>query len=536
MQKYPHTIVLAVLFATLAFAADHAAPNDAALYFKAGEQAARAGDSMKAYLLYVQAARLKPANSAFRERKLAMQSSAALQGRRLGLTDVDPANETSAAKLELEGLTGGEKLEADRAEPPVTLVGAPGRQTFDLRGDSRTVAEKVAAAFGIQLVFDAAYQPVPAMGFRVADVTYQEALRILEKSSDSFLVPMSSNLALMARDTAQNRTQFAPTMSVVVPIPERISSQEAQEIATAVQQTMEIRRITLDSAKRVVYFRDSVPKVLAAREMFSNLARLRGQIEVDVEFVTVSRTSSLSYGLSLPTASSIVDFSRSLAGFVLNAPAAGNFLAIGGGATFLGLGIANSGAFATLSRASSESVLKSQLFGLDGEAATLHIGDRYPVITGTFEGLTTDTNVSQTLSPTINYQDLGLVLKITPAIHTDGEITLDVDAQFKTLGVGGANGIPVIASRQYQGKVRMKQGEWAVLAGLVSTTETDTTSGIAGLSNLPGIGGLFSRRTKLTESSDTLLVLKPRIVAMPPWEQTTSTIWTGSQTRPITPF
>lgn len=532
MQKCVQVPLLAFAAAVVCLAAEPS-PKAAALYFRAGEDAARKGDSLKAYLLYTQAARLNPSDALIRERRLAMQASPALAGRRL---DSDPANETIAAKLEAEGLTRGERLEADRAEPPATLSGAAGKQSFDLRADSRAVIEKVAGAFGIQVVFDAAYQPIPTLLFRVADVTYQEALRILEKSTDSFLAPMSSNLALVARDTTQNRTQFTPVMAIAVPIPERISSQEAQEIATAVQQTMEIRRITLDPARRVVYFRDSVSKVQAAREMFSNLARLRAQVEVEVEFVSVSRTSSLSYGLSLPTASSIVDFSRSLAGFALGAPPAGNYFAFGGGATFLGLGIANATAFATLSRASGESVLSSQIFGLDGQAVSLHIGDRYPVIAGTFTGLTPDTNVSQTLAPTINYQDLGLVLKVTPMVHADGEVSLDVDAQFKTLGAGGANGIPVIASRQYQGKVRMKQGEWAVLAGLVSTTETETLTGIAGLASLPGVGRLFSRRTKLLETSDTLLVLKPRIVALPPWEEATSTIWTGSQTRPLTPY
>jgi len=533
MRKCAQILAVAVASAMLCAAGEPDSAKEAASFYQAAERATRAGDSFKAYLLYVQAAKLNPGNAVYQERKTAIMASPALAGRQI---DVDPANETITAKLQTEGLTGAEKIEADRAEPPVILVGTAGEQSFDLRGDSRTVVEQVAGAFGIQVVFDTAYQALPNIRFQVTGANYQQALRMLETSTDSFLVPMSPNLALVARETAQNRTQFAPEMSVAVPIPERISAQEAQEIVAAVQGIIEVRRISLDPVRRVVYLRDTVPKVLAAREMFANLARLRGQIEMDVEMISMSKTSSLIYGLSLPTSSSLINFAPSIAGFQLIHPTTGNYGTFGGGGTFLGLGITNSRIFATLSRASSDSVLSAHITGLDGQAAALHIGDRYPVITATYEGLTPDTTVSSTLVPNINYQDLGVVLKITPTIHAEGEISLDVEAEFKTLGVGSSNGIPVIASSQYQGKVRLRGGEWAVLAGLVSTTETNSLSGIAGLSSILVAGHLFRQRTRLSDSIETLLVIKPRIVALPPWEKTTSTIWTGTETRPITPF
>ena len=111
-----------------------------------------------------------------------------------------------------------------------------------------------------------------------------------------------------------------------------------------------------------------------------------------------------------------------------------------------------------------------------------------------------------------------------------------VDAEFKTLGSGSVNGIPVISNQQYQGKVRLKEGEWAVIAGLVTTNDSETPTGIAGLSSIPVFGHLFTHQTHEKDRSETLIVLKPHLVALPPWERATPAMWTGTETRPLTPF
>jgi general secretion pathway protein D len=136
--------------------------------------------------------------------------------------------------------------------------------------------------------------------------------------------------------------------------------------------------------------------------------------------------------------------------------------------------------------------------------------------------------------PTIAYQDLGLGLKLTPVVHEGGEVSLDIEAEFKSLGVGGANGIPAIASQQYQGKVRLKDGEWAVVAGLLTVTHTDNPTGMLGLSSIPILGSLFRRQSREDDRNE---ILKPHLVGLPAWEEETSRpIWTGTESRPVTVF
>ena len=279
--------------------------------FDAGEKAAKAGDSLKALLLFAQAAKLDPANHVYAERRTALAAGALskplLLGPAPGESDAGQAGAAAGFATELE----------KAAEPAPVLLPAAGKQSLDLKGPAQTLFENVAGAFGIQVVFDAAYVlPSPSVTFRIADATGPEALRALEAATDSFLIPLDGHLAMVARDSAQKRTELMPVIMVAAPIPERISLQDAQEISSAVQQSLEIRRITMDAGKRIVFFRDVQPNALAARLMFTALSRARAQVEVDVEFVSVGRTSSLSYGLSLPSSATLVDFGKTLGNMV----------------------------------------------------------------------------------------------------------------------------------------------------------------------------------------------------------------------------
>lgn len=483
---------------------------------QAARNAEAAGDTLNAFFLYARAAAADPGNAA-----LAIQNRAL--GQRLLQTSasnlgLDPSRDPQvnmANRIAIEQLSPTDAIESEAALAPPRLLPSEGRKPFDLRGTARPVIEEVARAFGVKTVFEADFPSGPALTFRTGELTRDEAFRSIEAVTNTFFVPVLGDTVLVFPDTTEKRNSNSPVMAVAIPIPQRMNVQEAQELASGVQQIMELRHIAVDAGRRVIFLRDQEYKILAARRMIGDLARLRAQVSVEIELLSVSKSSTLGIGLSLQNAASIVNF---------NAPSTLARLTQLGTSWF-GLGLANAGAFATLSRSSTQASLRTQIISLDGQQAQLHIGDRFPMITGL-------SGFGDTSVPVIQFQDLGLNLEVTPTVHADGEITMLVEADYNVLGGASNNGIPIISQRKFTGTVRTRADEWAIIAGLAVAQSSVTTSGIAGLSSIPGIGRIFRRDTTTDDGSQILIILKPRLMSDPAWEHPSEPFWLGTETKP----
>jgi len=496
--------------------------------FKDAQKAERAGQILRAYVLYSQAAAADPSNLDYWERAQGLRPIAAL------LKDAEhPAAGLPADKVDTTLFGNINDQDIDKARkplPPPTLNAAPGRQDFDLKGDSKSLWEQVAALLHLAVLFDTQYQPTHSIRFQLTGANYRETLLALQAATDSFLTPVSERLIFVANDNPQKRTEFDANVAVVIPFSEAVSVQELQEVANGVRGTLDMQKVMVDTQRHLILIRDRVTKVRLAEKIFEDLLRPHAQVAVDVDILTTDRTSNLNYGLMTPTAFPLVSFvARKYLTSVIPS-AFPTFLTFGGGATLLGLGVTSAQLFANVAKSSSETVLSSELVALEGQPSTLHIGNKYPLVTNTYIGGSTSTGSSgqvYTPPPTFTFEDLGLVLKVTPWIHGTDEVSLEVDAEFKLLGAGAVDGIPIISSRKYTSKVRLRTGEWAVLAGLMTKSETNTITGIPGLSLIP----LLRSNTTSKEDGATLIVLKPHLLVLPPTEFPTWRAWSGSETR-----
>ena len=116
--------------------------------------------------------------------------------------------------------------------------------------------------------------------------------------------------------------------------------------------------------------------------------------------------------------------------------------------------------------------------------------------------------------PYSEYIDLGLKIKVTPRIHLDNEVTLQL--QFDLTGLAGQsfNAIPVLTDDSLQQTVRLKENETTLLAGILQPSISTTVNGTPGLAEVPGLGLLAGNQSNEQSDTQLLILITPRLVRL----------------------
>lgn len=185
------------------------------------------------------------------------------------------------------------------------------------------------------------------------------------------------------------------------------------------------------------------------------------------------------------------------------------------GKRLFGLGVADATAFASYSKTFAQAIYDATVVVEDRQTANFHVGDKYPIPTSLYTGFNQGAGSIYNPAPQITLEDLGLVLKITPHVNGSGDIDCDIEADYKTLGTQTFNSVPSVAERSLKGVVSLREGEWAILAGMNSTSHSVSRDGLAGVAQIPGLSQILGENTRDTQSSDTLIIIKPTLTRLP---------------------
>ena len=438
-----------------------------------------------------------------------------------------------------DSITAAELARARQMRGPATLKATPGKQDFDLTGDAKTLFDQVAQRFGLQTVYDGDF-PVGGrqLRFRISGVDYREALHDLEAMTSAFVVPVSSSLIIVAQDTPQKRNDLEQTMLVSVAIPEGLSTQELTEITQAVKQALNVDKIGWDTTAGTIVIRDRVSRALPAQALLEQLFSWRPEVMIELEFLEVSDSDILNYGFNVTNQFPAIILGD-IMNNVVNIPAGVTALAtFGGGKTLIGIGVAEVDAMFNQTISTARNLYRAQVRSVDGQAATFHVGEKYPIITQQYAGTVPAGQQANVFAPppSITFEDLGLEVKVTPRIHGVDGVTMAIETSFELLAGSSVNSIPVIGRRQLNTQVRLLNGEWAVVAGLMSRSTAKTRNGFWGLEQIPLIGSLFRMNTRDKESSNVLIALRPHLLSLPPDQVVTKALRVGSETRPLNPL
>ena len=153
---------------------------------------------------------------------------------------------------------------------------------------------------------------------------------------------------------------------------------------------------------------------------------------------------------------------------------------------------------------------------LDNQEAQIKVATEVPFVTGQYASTQANAGgASGVVNPfqTIQRQEVGTILKITPQITDDGTVLLKIDQEVSSLIKSSIATVDVQTSKRViNTRVLANDGEIIVLGGLISDNVTESEQRIPGLGSLPLIGNLFRTRTSTKEKTNLMVFLRPKIL------------------------
>jgi general secretion pathway protein D len=170
-------------------------------------------------------------------------------------------------------------------------------------------------------------------------------------------------------------------------------------------------------------------------------------------------------------------------------------------------------AISLLQSVTKVNVLSSpELMVLDGQSASLQVGDLVPYLTQTSQS--TDSTGAPVIN-SVNYRETGVILQVTPHVGSGGQVTLDVAQEISgvqpSVTTAGVNS-PTFSERAVTSRVAIQDGQTVGLAGLISDSDSHQNQGVPYLKNVPLLGDAFGSQTNQRTRTELLVLITPHVV------------------------
>jgi len=252
-------------------------------------------------------------------------------------------------------------------------------------------------------------------------------------------------------------------------------------------------------------------RIVAVLDQLDTVPR---QVLIDVLVAEVTLGDSLSFGVEWAFKNGHIK----IGGSKLNPTATTNFPGVTASATGgFAFALLNAAAdpVAVINAIASQTdvslISSPQVFVQNNKTALVKVGDRVPVVTTQTERIGTD---QPTTDKQVQYNDTGTILSVTPRIHHDGMVSLDVIQQVSNAIANKTSSIssPVIQTREIKTSLSIRDGQPVILGGLISKGKTNTGNKVPLLGDLPGIGQLFRHDGEEFTRTELLVIITPHVV------------------------
>lgn len=455
----------------------------------------------------------QPGNSALGEARVQ-----ALRGRELERLYADAMRAKSVGNIEMaESLL--QKAEGlDRGNPKLQLA-LREIDALQTRQEQRYVIKAMESSAPIELNFQATkltdalklisqphsinfiYDPdVESAEVNVSAkrVSFAQAFHLLLQSGDCFYKVIGPNSILIAPNKPDKKDKYGDFYTKTF----HLRTIKAERMAEILTGSMDLKAVVPNKTLNTVQVRDTRETLKIVERVISAQDRMPAEIMLDVEILEINRSKSeqlgIDYGSQISTA--IPQFTVTDALDNLSTKVIGNGL----------VSIPTLTLRYFKNDVDARVLAKPRIRTTDGEPAKIHIGDRVPLRSSTIQDATGQTRT------TFEYRDIGIRLEVLPTYHLDNTISVALKLEVSSLGQNlGTTSEPAfsIGTRNVDTSMILREGETAVLGGLIRDEERRRLNKVPGLGDIGGVvGRLFAVNDDEDQRTDILLTITPQVL------------------------
>jgi general secretion pathway protein D len=550
----PAAVVLLVVVFILPAIADKAKS-----VYEKGQDAEARQNYEGAYEFFKQAYDLKPKDLRYRTSFERMRSKAALSivHRGQGLRDDGKLQEAlaqfqKAAQMDPSLFIAQQELKRtlqminDASNPPPQAAGPPSGLerkikeaqgpielapisnvpiTVKLTEDSKVIYQTVGQLAGINVLFDPDYTS-RRIKVELNGVTLEEALEITALESKTFWRPVTGNTIFVAQDNPAKRKELEQSVLKTFYLANLSQPTELQDVVNAIRAVLDVQRVQQLLSQNALVVRGTPDQIALAEKLVDDLDKARPEVIVDIAVLQISKDKSRTLGLSPPTSATVTLQSNinttptttttagttttGTTGTGLELNTLGNL-----NATDFQVAIGSANLSAVMGDSDTKMLQNPQVRALDNQKATLKIGERVPVATGSFQPGIGGVGINPLVNTQFQYLDVGVNIDVTPHVHGDREVTLKISMEISSVvGQSSIGGIsqPIIGQKKIEHEIRLKDGESSMIGGILDDSETKSLAGIPGLAQIPILKYLFGQTTQDHAQDETVFVITPHVV------------------------
>ncbi len=440
----------------------------------------------------------------------------------------DPQNTMAANELKALTAPPEKPKPSQRLEGgPVRLKGAdePIELSFRNAVSVKSIFETLGRLAGVNFLYDDQFHD-SNIAIDLTGKGLEQAINFLCVATKNFSRVIDERTVIIVPDNPTKRMQYELNAIKTFYLSNIEASKAMARLMQMVRAQMRGPTIQVDETLNSLTIRDTPQSVALAEKLLKSWDKARADVLIEIEIMEISRLREKNLGVNLSQGSLGVMFDNgklSEDGFFPIKNAGFDLL------ENYQLTIPTALAQVLSADSDTKIIAQPKIPGVSGEKIKYVVGQKVPIVNSQFAAVAAGGLNTQ---PIVNYnlQDIGITIEMTPKVHLEGEITLEMDLTVSSIAGTGTADIPIIANREVKNTVRLKDGETSLLAGLLRDEERKSVGGITGLKDIPLLGNLFSATKKVIDQSDVVMTITPHIVrALEITDEDTKALWVNPE-------